>query len=950
MRKLFLLFTLLFSTTIYAQDCTNLVVNMYDAYGDGWNGNVLTIGDNSVTLSSGAEGSDTICVNLDECNILTVDGGSWQSEVYWSIDSLLDGGAPYGGTLGDCGDIEGCLDSLALNYNSEALIEDYSCEYPPCSPINNIWGEQTCAEDQAIIYWYWDTNPTNPSCNVIKTYYGNTQVGPFIYDVNINNGIWGVYSGNGQMPPSWSEEHYFYAQLADGSFTDTAYFTPTPCILGCTDVEALNYNPWATIDDGECNNTTCGEGQTNISLEITLDQYPGETGWTLVDVSNGSAVEAVSAGSYDFNQANSTITYNVCIPETGVELILSDSYGDGMEGSLWGGTDGNFVILGDAEPCGDLDILWELEDANFENAAYSGVIYLPACEVPAVVGCMDNSFVEFNPSAEESNPDDCITPKLPGCTNPEAYNYDPLANVIQIFPICDYTLTLEDDAADGWGNSYLGVSQGDQEWTFTLGPDISTQSWNLPLVTNQPVNVYYFEVGGSQQPQAEVEFQTLHNSFTLVNGNGVELLSGGTNPFADNGLGALQPFTVPWFDHYSEVPFCGDICIPKVYGCMDMEAFNYNVDANTDDGSCIANVYGCTNELAFNYNELANIDNGNCEPIIYGCMDDVAWNYNFLANIEDNSCLYFGCTDIEALNYDENANVDNGACIYPVLGCTDPDAFNFNVEANVDDDSCTPVIIGCMDPAMWNYDEDANTPSDNCIPYIFGCTDNMAFNFDPLANTDNETCIPFIYGCTDPTAFNYEFLANAEDFSCIEIILGCTDAEAFNYNEWANTNDGTCITIIADCMDPLADNYESTANTDDGSCLYDAGCIGDPGDPYWLNDTCYAWVITIDPYCCNQAWDDKCQSQYWYCQYDSPLSVDELLETNSIVIYPNPGTDIINIVGRMDVNIEVYDLIGNLLIIKENVNELDISSLPAGIYSFVILYDSVRINKKVVKR
>ena len=104
----------------------------------------------------------------------------------------------------------------------------------------------------------------------------------------------------------------------------------------------------------------------------------------------------------------------MCIPETGVELILSDSYGDGMAGSLWGGTDGHFVILGDEEPCGDLDTLWELEEANFENAAYSGVIYLPACEIPLIEGCTDPSFVEYNPLAEESNPDNCVTPKVPG--------------------------------------------------------------------------------------------------------------------------------------------------------------------------------------------------------------------------------------------------------------------------------------------------------------------------------------------------------------------------------------------------------------------------------------------------------------------------------------------------------------------------------------------------------
>ncbi len=1114
MRKLFLLFILLFTTTIYGQDCTNLVVNMYDSYGDGWNGNTLSVGDNSVTLANGSEGTDTICVNLDECNTIEVGGGSYGSEVAWAIGDLAasygngigsfllgdgcitgcadesatnynpavdivdnslceylipqgctdeaacnydieagqdDGSCEYpeqgfdcngdclagspitigGGayisetgvviyncdgsiafesngvqistclilpdaytivltdsygdgwngnvlTIGDSvytidnGDelivdggcaVYGCTDINALNYNIDATDNDGSCEYPPCDGVVLLEATQQCLETpgggQSLIVWSWVPMTDNPSCMLDQVYYGSTQVGPFIYPLGPGAqaaGNWGVYAGNGEMPPNWSEEHYFYAQLADGSFTDTAYFTPTPCILGCTDEEALNYNPWATEDDGECNNTTCGEGQTNISLEITLDQYPGETGWTLVDVSNGQAVESVPAGGYDFNQANSTITYNVCIPETGVELILSDAYGDGMAGSQWGGTDGNFIILGDAEPCGDLDTLWELEQADFGDAAYSGVIYLPACEIPVVVGCMDNSFVEFNPLAEESNPDDCITPKVPGCIDPEAYNYDESANTMQIFPMCDYTLTLEDDAEDGWGNSYIGVSQGDQVWTFTLGPGIASNSWNLPLSTNQPVNVYYFEIGGAQQPQAEVEFQTLHNSFTLVNSNGVELMSGGTNPFADNGQGALQSFTAPWFNYYSEIPFCGDVCIPKVYGCTDSESFNYNEDANTDDGSCITEVIGCTNDLAFNYNPDANVDDGSCQPVVFGCMDDIAWNYNFLANVEDGSCLYFGCTDEEALNYDETANVDNGACVYPVLGCIDPIAFNFNVDANVDDGSCIPVIIGCMDPTMWNYNEDANTGSDNCIPYIFGCTDITAYNWDPVANTDNGSCIPVLYGCTDPTAFNFDPLANTEDFSCVDVILGCTDPSALNYDPDANTEDFSCVDVLEGCMDAAAYNYDPIANSDDGSCLYDAGCVGDPGDPYWLNDSCYAWVINVDPNCCNYEWDIKCEGLYDYCQEQNGLDIDELLEEADIIIYPNPTNDMITIATNVQASIDVYDITGKLVIrvkedqLKSKINQLDVSQLASGLYNFVITYNGKSINKKVIKQ
>ena len=47
---------------------------------------------------------------------------------------------------------------------------------------------------------------------------------------------------------------------------------------GCMDPEAINYNPLADKDNGSCANVECGEGEAKMLLEITLDQYPGETG------------------------------------------------------------------------------------------------------------------------------------------------------------------------------------------------------------------------------------------------------------------------------------------------------------------------------------------------------------------------------------------------------------------------------------------------------------------------------------------------------------------------------------------------------------------------------------------------------------------------------------------------------------------------------------------------
>lgn len=52
-------------------------------------------------------------------------------------------------------------------------------------------------------------------------------------------------------------------------------------------------------------------------------------------------------------------------------------------------------------------------------------------------------------------------------------------------------------------------------------------------------------------------------------------------------------------------------------------------------------VIGCTDELAYNFNADAEVDNGNCQ-YIEGCTDPAALNYNEYAMIMDGSCVYEG--------------------------------------------------------------------------------------------------------------------------------------------------------------------------------------------------------------------------------------------------------------------------------------------------------------------
>ena len=75
-------------------------------------------------------------------------------------------------------------------------------------------------------------------------------------------------------------------------------------------------------------------------------------------------------------------------------------------------------------------------------------------------------------------------------------------------------------------------------------------------------------------------------------------------------------------------------------------------------------------------------------PKIYGCTDSSAYNYNSRANQDDGSCRYSGCTDKNAKNYDPKASKNDGSCSYYVYGCTSIDAENYDPSAEKDDGSC----------------------------------------------------------------------------------------------------------------------------------------------------------------------------------------------------------------------------------------------------------------------
>jgi lysyl endopeptidase len=122
-------------------------------------------------------------------------------------------------------------------------------------------------------------------------------------------------------------------------------------------------DPNSAIDENMNNNSVSSEfnvvvGGEDLVFELNLDCYANETSWEIVD--NNSVV--YFQGSNYMQQDNYTVTHNICLHDGCYDLILYDSFGDGMSSNEC--DPGSFNLYDSNQ-----DVLTSLapEDANFNQ-------------------------------------------------------------------------------------------------------------------------------------------------------------------------------------------------------------------------------------------------------------------------------------------------------------------------------------------------------------------------------------------------------------------------------------------------------------------------------------------------------------------------------------------------------------------------------------------------------
>ena len=270
-------------------------VLMGDTYGDGWNGNTLSVGDASYTIEVGASGSDLASCAVPGCTDET-------AENYDAAANSDDGSCEYAQT-------PGCMDESACNYNADAEVDDASCTYP----AEGLDCEGNCLSGVAVTAgggsWISEIGWVISACDGTEILSGGGAEFSGCADVSGGYSV----SMTDAYGDGWNGN---ILTVGDASYTievgAEASDLASCAVPGCTDETADNYNADANVDDDSC-------------------EYAIPQGCTDASACNFDAVAQEDDGSCTYAAEGFDCAGN-CL--SGELLTMNDSWGDGWNGAV----------------------------------------------------------------------------------------------------------------------------------------------------------------------------------------------------------------------------------------------------------------------------------------------------------------------------------------------------------------------------------------------------------------------------------------------------------------------------------------------------------------------------------------------------------------------------------------------------------------------------------------
>ena len=361
-------------------------------------------------------------------------------------------------------------------------------------------------------------------------------------------------------------------------------------IFGCTNPEAVNYNPEATTDDGSCDYLGCtDEAAINFNPEATIDdgsciyledvEPHFSTAWDGIPISPmGFYIASATIEGINLRIGDELAVFdgNYCVGQAQLtsEIIPYLQLFASQDNPATEEIDG--FINGDAIHYRFWDASEQIEIINIEAEVTQGSLVFQSLgftyaslSVELAPGCIDPMALNYNP---EANTDDgsCIFPIF-GCMDITACNYDPEANTD--LGSCQYWdcagvcggIAYEDDCGDCDDDS---------------GNDNACFGCTDPLAINYDP-MYTINDGSCEYP-----------------GMGDVLPDGNINVLDIVALVEITLESLPYvfygdlnndgFNNIIDIVILVDIILnPELLGCTDPQASNFNPEAIYDNGGCV---------------------------------------------------------------------------------------------------------------------------------------------------------------------------------------------------------------------------------------------------------------------------------------------------------------------------------------------------------------------------